>query len=47
MKNLISGNTCVLLAVNKNLFTVSISEMAERGRGAYLKEDDYLNTKQI
>ena len=27
--------------------TVPISETAERGIGSYLKEYDYLNTKQI
>ena len=43
MKDLISGNICVLL----NERTVPISEMAERGSGSYLKEYDYLNTKQI
>lgn len=43
MKDLISGNICVLL----NQSMVPISEMAERGSRSYLKEYDYLNTKQI
>ena len=45
MKDLMSGNIWVLL--NKSLFTILISEMAERGSGSYLKGYDYLNTKRI
>lgn len=45
MKELMGGNIWVLL--NKSLFTITISEMAERGSGSYLKAYDYLNTKQI
>lgn len=34
-------------AINKSLFTIPISEMAERVSGPYWKEDDCLNTKPI